>query len=509
MRRFIHAVTIAGALTPAIAVAQTAPSTGTAPTGQGAAATGAPSTGTDGTNPNDPRRRTTTPTTTTTTTPATTSGTSAGATTGTAPIAIDAAPPAATTSQPAPSGTTGSTNTAPPGGPPSEPATTGTVPTTTGTPGQLNDRTTPAPAARPAAPAPLFWRGTTFIMDTSTSFETLFPGSQLSPDPSIQTWLSIRPRIALPRPLHQFSVRARLDATYEWFNDDSSTRLHEWVLGDLWTDVVFTGIPRFLGIATSVGLRFQWPTSLTSRLRGNYFNLALSLGANRTFELGRAGELSVGLAFVGTRPVAPNTTTAVVGNGYNCQAFDGTPIVCVGLGTMNSAFSLATSLSLAYNPPVPGLSFSALGLIVDQWRQNTPDVTLRDRMGGTVTVDRSPLDQRFAQSTFVSFAVDYEVQKWLSLSLSYWVSRSVLNPDGSYGNPFWAPGGSTRMSFTVTVPIDEVYAAISGRNVRQTGTGGGANTRGITRNETRPRVRSVANDMARMIREQNAANGFF
>jgi hypothetical protein len=36
-----------------------------------------------------------------------------------------------------------------------------------------------------------------------------------------------------------------------------------------------------------------------------------------------------------------------------------------------------------------------------------------------------------------------------------------MNPNSTYGDPFWSPGGNTRIFFTMTFALDELYAAIA------------------------------------------------
>ena len=104
------------------------------------------------------------------------------------------------------------------------------------------------------------FKGSVLIFDHSVSPETVFQGVQQSQLPSYQWWLSLRPRYYF-RP--DLSLRVRADLTLEWYNSADTTYYREAQFGDIWTDLVYSGIPKFGGIATSVGIRALWPTSKT------------------------------------------------------------------------------------------------------------------------------------------------------------------------------------------------------------------------------------------------------
>jgi len=334
----------------------------------------------------------------------------------------------------------------------------------------------------PAAPALLPWRNSVFIFDQSVSIETMNPNVQLSDSPSYQWWMSIRPRWYFTRTL---SLRVRQDMTLEWFPGSAdTTRIREPQFGDLWTDVAFTGIPSFGGITSVLGARLQWPVSLTSRARGVIVTAGIFASLNRSFSLGKGGDLSLGITMVASHPFTNSNTTGILGQPIPCAALDiALPSLCTTQGTLNSVFALNTMFTIGYSAPF-GLSWSALYLLSDSWAAPTPDATLIDSMGGMVTVPRAGDDTRLRQSSFFSTSVDYDVTKWLNLSLTYYVFRSILNPDGTYGNPFWAPGNSSRFTFTMTFTLDQIYSAIVGQ---REGRGGRVNVRGVTMNETRPR----------------------
>lgn len=392
--------------------------------------------------------------------------------------------------------------------------------TTAGSSGSTTGSTaaTPAAPAAPSAPsAPLFWRGTSFILDQSTSLETIAPGLVQSSQSlrSYQLWASIRPRFALGR---HFSLAVRQDATFELFPDYGDTGSAGF-FGDLWTDLSFRSIPAFGGIKPVVALRAQWPVSLATRARNVYVTTALVASFSKSFELPRDSSFSISLSFVGSHPWAGSTTggnriiagtldrngcqlvTTEAGADQNSRSQS---ICGYGGASSNTAFGLTSVLSLTYAPPVPGLSFSVMGVMLNNWLYELPQAYVVDRMGGVVQVQRDGLDQRMRQATWLSFSVDYDATKWLSLSLGYYSFRSVTNEDGTYGNPLYQPGGGTRLFFTTSFSLDAIYEALAGSQVER---GAGGSARSVTLNDARPRRRPALSDQARELRRQQMASG--
>jgi hypothetical protein len=396
------------------------------------------------------------------------------------------------------------------------------APTTPAT-GAAPTSTTPAPAAAPpaapapAAPAPLFWRGTAFILDQSTSLETLAPGLVQSSQSlrSYQLWASIRPRFALGR---MFSLAVRQDATFEMFPDYGDTGSAGF-FGDLWTDLSFRGTPTFAGIKPIFALRAQWPVSLATRARNVYVTTGLVASFNRGIDLPNNQSLSLSLSFIGSHPWAGSTTggnriapltpdrngcsLAEVAAGADLNSRS--PSVCgYGGAPANAAFNLTSVLSVGYQTPVNGLSFSLMGVMINSWLYELPPAYIVDRMGGVVQTQTSPLDQRMRQATWVSISADYDATKWLSLSVGYYSFRSVTNEDGTYGNPLYQPGGGTRVFFTSSFALDAIYEALRGSSASG---GGGGSARSVTLNDDRGRRRFSPSEQARELRRQQMASG--
>lgn len=348
-------------------------------------------------------------------------------------------------------------------------------------------------------------RGSTFSWDNSVSFETIFPGTQLSRDPSYQWWLSFRPRFQLHRNL---SLRVRQDMTMEWFPTDSVTRDRTPVFGDLWTDLAITGIPPLAGFRFGAGIRAQWPLlNYASRSTGTYFSLGALVSVSRAFENVLGKGLNFSLLFIGSHPFTQYTTRSIGEyHGYDCQGLDYRPTLCTQLsGAMNIAFRLISSLAIGWTP-IDHLDVGVSYILINDWTYAPPETVIYDSMGGTTVVERSPDDNRMRQASWFLASVDWEALPWLSFSLGMYTYRNVLNPDGRYGNPFWAPDGSTRVFLTTTFALDEIYNAFSGGS-RQSGGGNQPQGR-ITMN--RPEQRgSGLNHTVQQMRAAQIQNGTF
>ncbi len=399
-----------------------------------------------------------------------------------------------------------------------------------------SDRAAPTPRPRPTSDSlrPLPFAGSSLSLDHSVSAETFsncvqrYPNGECSAyNPSFQTWASLRPRWSIVRGV---SVRARQDLTIEWTSSDTSTLVRQAEFGDLWLDLAFTGLPRLAGISTTLGVRTQWPVSLTSRSVGRILNASLFAVLARSWDtipFGNSFSLSVFVATahafnsapsgggVALDPIPTGASASPSGmqpiRGFPCQiASDyNTRAICApSTNNRQPVFVLTALLGVGYSPVQRvdiGLSLISIWSILPPV---TP-ATIRDQMGGTTIVEPSGNDPGFRQATWFSANVDYEVSRWFSASLGYYAFAPVLGPAGQYYNPFWSPGNG-RLFVTATFALDRIYEAITGRVPPPAG-GAGAGSR-VVYNEAAPRSptrRSAMNDAARRIREEQFSNGAF
>jgi hypothetical protein len=302
------------------------------------------------------------------------------------------------------------------------------------------------------------FRGSIFLFDQSISPET-FPGAQQSDMPSYQWWLSFRPRYYF---LPNLSLRVRMDLTLEWLNAVDTTLEREPLFGDLWTDLVYNPRPFWKGrIEPSVGLRAVWGTSKDSIAAGQVAKIGVTGSLVSTFSLRRAGALELSLGMYALYGADTHTSAGTL-TSYGCSSVEGfNAMTCTeNTGLMNAEWSLVALPSIKYSPH-PKVSIGVTYAVLDTWAYQTPNLTANGQ-----TIPRAADDTRFRQSGWFLASVDYDPRDWIELSIGYYCLRPILDPDGTYGNPFWKPGGSARIFLTTTFNLDRVYDAAARRIAR-------------------------------------------
>ena len=301
------------------------------------------------------------------------------------------------------------------------------------------------------------FKGSIFLVDQSIAPET-FPGVQQSDIPSYQFWFSFRPRYYFKPYL---SLRVRMDLTVEVLNAVDTTYKNEPLFGDFWTDLVYTPPTFWKGrMAPSVGLRAVWGTSKDSMAAGQVAKLGISGSLVGTFSLRKAGLLELSLGAYALYGADTHTSAGTL-NSYGCASLgDFNAMACdENTGLMNPQWQLVTLPSIKYQPH-PKVSIGVTYAVLETWAYDTPNA--KDPMYGN-TVQRANSDTRFRQSGWFLASIDYDPKDYVEFSLGYYCLRPVLDPNGSYGNPFWKPGGSSRIFLTATFNLDRVYDAAARR----------------------------------------------
>src|SRR5260370_12472368 len=111
------------------------------------------------------------------------------------------------------------------------------------------------------------------IVDQSMTTQTVSVGSTpQSYVPLYELWFSLRPLYWFDK---HWSVRGRWDYTKELTNNQATTNYREDVVGDIWTDFVYSNKLDTLwrGTKGAIGLRALWPTSKVSQANGTYVTL--------------------------------------------------------------------------------------------------------------------------------------------------------------------------------------------------------------------------------------------
>ncbi len=187
------------------------------------------------------------------------------------------------------------------------------------------------------------FQGSSLIFEQSTTPDSVFPGTQLSPIPSYQWWLSLRPRFYFVP--DQLSLRVRIDETVEWLNAVDTTLEREPIFGDTWVDLAYNP-PQVFGILSTVTLRSIWGTSIASMSAGDVVDVGPAVSLVRDFH-GKLGELELSVA----GNVLYHFVTANTGGtqtSYACTTTEFDPIDCSqNTGQANSQVSLKISAGCA------------------------------------------------------------------------------------------------------------------------------------------------------------------
>ena len=78
------------------------------------------------------------------------------------------------------------------------------------------------------------------------------------------------------------------------------------------------------------------------------------------------------------------------------------------------------------------------------------------------SVSRLENPSNIRNGTYFSFWLDYEANSWLTPEIGYFMSRSLLRADGTYGNPFFDANQDMRVYLGANINIDNLAKAIEG-----------------------------------------------
>jgi hypothetical protein len=315
------------------------------------------------------------------------------------------------------------------------------------------------------------FRGSTFTFNQSLGTQTahLEPSPQLSYVPYYGWWLSLRPRWNFTDTLR---LQARFDYFKEFTNSEDTTYLREDVIGDLWTDLVYTSPLAPAGpwhrTKVTLGLRAQWPTSKASRGSGTYVTLGALAGVSQTIPLfgSHAPVLPaarIGASFVYLHPFSNATTpTEYGGFGYVRENTDGYSFVSDQLSGQTLVAHQLISIVNGDLQITPRLSFGLSFVWIDQWHY-APTSTTVTTLTGPVTPTALASDTQFTQLLWGIAALEYEVADEVTLGLGYYNLTNAIAPDGTRRSPFaggvdntfWSPGNAF-VFFEVTAHLDRI-----------------------------------------------------
>lgn len=281
-------------------------------------------------------------------------------------------------------------------------------------------------------------------------------GGCYAPNPTVDFSLALRPRYFLNR---RWQLRGGISFLYEFTNGDFTTSRNEPRFTDPFVQLWYHGIPVFGGIKMWVAPTLSAPLSPESRARTVIATPGLLLQFARGFEHVLGGDLAIIANVTFSHPFYQYTTPevrtpyrdAVTGQPYNPQCYGG-GTGCAGQlsGFTNVANVLSWSLILTqeWGHFSPGLFYS----MSHQFSYAATNVD---------GVNTSQNNQNVRTSSTFFAWVDYNINAWLTAEVGYSVSRfNILDGDGTYGNPIWAPRFDTRVYTQAVFTLDKLYDAL-------------------------------------------------
>lgn len=333
--------------------------------------------------------------------------------------------------------------------PTSPPPSTPTTPAAGATP--TASSATPA-TTQAAAPAPLPWRQTQLLWTVGVTVPTLDPSLTQYRNDNVNTSIAFRPRWTFNR---MFQMRAGISFNYEFTNGDNTTTRNEPRFTDPNLDLWLTGIPAIGGrLKFWVAPRLIFPVSVESRANTMIVTPGLVLQAAAAFDHVLGGDFMIIGNASYTHPFYQYTTSGVrTPLPYSPQCFGG------GAGG-----SCSEQLGGSFNPSD---TISWALILVQSWSHISPGVFFSmqhvfDYSGRDLNLtSNSPTTVR-NNSVFAAW-VDFIATNYLTFEVGYQVFRNVLDADGTYGNPFWAPNQNTQVYLQTIVALDQLYDVVSGR----------------------------------------------
>jgi len=284
----------------------------------------------------------------------------------------------------------------------------------------------------------LFWKGTNLYAQTSMSTTTIAPQQQLTQASTVESWFRFLPVVAVGKDLKKFTFTGWFTLDYEWTDTAATgtTTRNEPQFGDSLIFADWAGVPEIpkLKIKVKPGIAIQLPTSKISIAKTLIMSPGLRLGLSRSFEkIGGNEDIHADLGAISTlsRPLYAYTTGQVMtAYPYAPNCFGG--VSCVDQGA-SGAESIETSLgflflaSASWKKVTLG-SFFRWG---NGWKYHPKDVPGVPHIANPTV---------FTQSTYFNLALSYDITKWVTAEVGYYLFRpQLLNGDGHIGNPFFDP----------------------------------------------------------------------
>lgn len=304
-----------------------------------------------------------------------------------------------------------------------------------------------------------FFRGSTFYAQTSASTTTFAPQQWQTQSSTVESWFLFQPQIQTND--KKWTLRGRFTMAVEWTDtaETSTTTKNEPVFGDS----IFTGtyslpdIP-VAKVKTKAGVVVTLPTSKASIAKTMIFSPGLTVSFARPFEKLGGNEdwsASLGASTTLSRPIYAYTTAGgnVVPYQRNCYAPGGESSSCGD--QVSATANTESSLSFLFSASLSWKKFdlSSFFLLGNGWGYTFKDLPGVERLANRVNV---------RQTTYFNLALDYNITKWISGEVGYYMSRNLIDGNGRIGNPLFDTAQDMRVYLAANVSLDQVYMALAG-----------------------------------------------
>ncbi|MFO0680251.1 MAG: hypothetical protein U0169_27255 [Polyangiaceae bacterium] len=317
--------------------------------------------------------------------------------------------------------------------------------------GRAKDTVVPAASDKAdAKPKERRFAGTQLFMQAAAvNLNTFDPALQQTKNPTVETSLFVLPRMRIN---DDFQLRGRVIASYEWTNSDTTTKRNELRFGDATLQLFYRSIPTFAGIKPMVAAQLALPLSPESQSRTMIVSPGLLVQLSRGFEHVLGGDAMLIANASYSHPIYSQTTAVI--NGASPY-----PRQCFADNTCSNQLTGAANVS-------DSLNWSVIAAM--EWGKWSPAAfflmshafpySFKDLPG----VDRVASRPSVRQSTYFSFWLDYNANSYFTAEVGYFMSRSLLNADGSYGNPFFDNSQDMRVYLGANFNIDNFVKSLSG-----------------------------------------------
>ncbi|MBX3186340.1 MAG: hypothetical protein KF819_04960 [Labilithrix sp.] len=327
-----------------------------------------------------------------------------------------------------------------------------------------SDSPSAAPEEPKAKPKPRPWAGTNIFAMTSMTTATAFAGQQQDYNPMVDMSIWLMPRYAIN---DAFQLRLLSIFFYEFTNGDFTQTRNEPRFSDTTLGLWYRKIPEIpgVGIKPMVALNLGAPTSPESRARTLIVNPGATLQLVKGFEHVLGGEVLMIGNMTYSHPIYRYSTPERRGEMPYQPLCGGASLNCGSqlLGLTNPSDQLIYGITVVgeWGKFSPAFAYRGTSQWAYQPGNNEQTVQVA---GQNVPVESAPGFQptNVRQLSYFSFWLDYMANAWFTAEVGYWMSRPILNEDGTFGNPFFSRYQDMRVYLGFNFAIDSIMKALEG-----------------------------------------------